>query len=138
MEPESAPLALAIDPGSDKCGVAVVHRSGEVVFRTIVPTSALCAAVIDLTRQYMPQHILCGNGTGSKPILRRLSGAGLSLPITPVDESYTSEAARKRYVAENPPRGMERLLPACLRTPSIPYDDYVAVILAERFWEGRE
>jgi hypothetical protein len=69
------PVVIAIDPGSDKCGIAV-------------------------------------------------------------DESYTSEAARRRYVAENPPRGLERLLPSSLRTPSVPYDDYVAVILGERFWES--
>ena len=128
------PSVIAIDPGSDKCGVVVVCRSGEVSFRAIVAPADLCATVRALEQQYRPLHILCGKGTGSKPLLRQLEAAGLGLTVTPVDESYTSEAARRRYVAENPPCGLERLLPRSLRTPSVPYDDYVAVILAERFW----
>ena len=128
------PSALAIDPGSDKCGVAVVARCGAVLFRAIVPTPELVSTVRDALAQHQPAHLLCGRGTGSKPILRALEAAGLPLPIMLVDEAYTSEAARRRYVLENPARGLERLLPRSLRTPSVPYDDYVAVILAERFW----
>ncbi len=128
------PAVIAIDPGSDKCGVAVVRSSGEVSYRAIVAAADLCTTVRTLVERYRPQHILCGKGTGSKPLLRALQAAGLGMAITPMDESYTSEAARRRYVAENPPRGLEKLLPSSLRTPSVPYDDYVAVILGERFW----
>jgi hypothetical protein len=88
-----------------------------------------------LIEQYHPIHLVCGRGTGSKPIVRSLRAAGLKVPFNLVDEAYTSEAARVRYVAENPPRGLEKLLPHSLRTPPVPYDDYVAIILAERFWQ---
>ena len=134
MDSRTPPLALAIDPGRDKCGVAVVARSKEVVHRAIVPTPDLLASVRALIDSLHPVHLICGSGTGSKAILGELKAAGLPVPVTSVDESYTSEAARARYVAENPPKGLERLLPRTLRTPSEPYDDYVAVILAERFW----
>ena len=111
-----------------------MRSSGEVSYRAIVAAADVCAIVRALVEQYRPQHILCGRGTGSKSLLRSLQAAGLGMDIIPVDESYTSEAARRRYVAENPPRGLEKLLPSSLRTPSVPYDDYVAVILGERFW----
>lgn len=139
MEPDEAnPVVLAIDPGSAKCGIAVVSRSGIVLFRGIVTTESLLDQVSPLIIQYQPERLIVGSGTGSKPLLRVLSAADLALPIQSVDESYTSEAARARYVAENPPRGLEWLLPRSLRTPPLPYDDYVAVILAERFWQARE
>ncbi len=134
MTAVSSLAVLAIDPGSDKCGIAVVCKSGEVLYRAIVATADLCTTVRDLIPRCQPVQIVCGKGTGSKPILRALVSACLDIPITPVDEAYTSEAARRRYVAENPPRGLERLLPPTLRSPSVPYDDYVAVILGERYW----
>ena len=36
----------------------------------------------------------------------------------------------------NPPRGWRRLLPVSMQMPPEPYDDYVAVILAQRFLRG--
>ncbi len=134
MESALVPVVLAIDPGSSKCGIAVASESGEIVYRAIVATCELISLVRDLVAGYRPIQLVCGNGTGSVAILRDLMSAGLSTPITPVDESYTSEAARIRYIKENPARGLARLLPRSLRTPSVPYDDYVAIILAERFW----
>jgi hypothetical protein len=135
MNPESPPVILAVDPGREKCGIAVVAQSGEILYRAIVPSPDLTAVVRALVEQYHPIHLVCGRGTGSKPIVHGLQAAALAIPLTLVDEAYTSEAARARYVAENPPRGLARLLPHSLRTPPVPYDDYVAIILAERFWQ---
>jgi len=137
-ECQSPAVVLAIDPGSDKCGVALVARTGEIAHRAIVPRVDLVSTVRALIEQYQPITILCGAGTGSKQILKGLDAAAFGLTITPVDESYTSEAARARYVAENPARGLEKLLPASLRTAPGPVDDYVAVILAERYWAQQD
>jgi RNase H-fold protein (predicted Holliday junction resolvase) len=130
-----AQCALAIDPGSGKCGVAVVCRNGAVQLQTIVPTESLVAAVQELVAAHQPMVVLIGNGTGARPLLQSLAAAGLSCPLQSVDEAHTSEAARRRYVAVNPARGWQRLLPRSLRTPDRPYDDYVALILAERWWQ---
>jgi RNase H-fold protein (predicted Holliday junction resolvase) len=128
-------VVLAVDPGSAKCGVAVVRKDGRVLFRAIVTPESLQDEVRALLTNYRPCAVLVGMGTGSKPLLRALEGAGFSVPIQRVDEAHTSEAARTRFVAENPPRGWQKLLPKSLRTPDRAYDDYVAVILAERFWQ---
>lgn len=135
MPPEPTPCVLAIDPGSAKCGIAVVQRDGAVRFRAVVTTESVVAKAHELTLTHRPRAIVMGNGTGSKPLLLQLQASNLPAPIISVDESHTSEAARIRYLAANPPRGWQRLLPAGLRTPPVAYDDYVALILAERYWQ---
>ncbi len=54
-----------------------------------------------------------------------------------IDEHRSSEQGRRRYFRENPPRGWRRLLPVGLQTPPRAYDDYVAVVLAERYLASR-
>jgi len=135
--PEENPAVLAIDPGSAKCGVAVVCRNGEIVFRAICAAEVLAEEVRAALAAYRPVALLIGLGTGSKPLLRALEAANLPHPLQAVDESHTSEAARARFVAENPAPFWQKLLPRSLRTPWKPYDDYVAVILAERYWQAQ-
>ncbi len=124
---------LAIDPGSCKCGVAVV-RGGvgvTVLHRAVLPTERISDALQRLCAEHQPDIILLGNGTTAKNVAETASRLGLELSL--VDETLTSVAARKRYFTENPPRGLRRLIPTSMQTPSEPYDDYVAIILAERY-----
>ncbi len=131
-------VVLAIDPGSAKCGVAVVAQNGAVRFRAIMDALRVVEMARELIAAHRPVAFLVGAGTGSKPLLRALEAAQLDLPVQRVDESHTSELARARFVAENAPVGWQRLVPRTLRTPWRPYDDYVAIILAERYWQERE
>jgi hypothetical protein len=83
--------------------------------------------------------ILIGNATNSAPLARALRASlPESLPLHRVEEAFTSQRARVRFRLENPPRGIERLLPPGLRTPPRPYDDYVAVLLAEDFFAASQ
>jgi hypothetical protein len=116
--------------------MAVVQRDGVVRFQGVVPTDSVVVRAQELALAHRPDAVVIGNGTGSKPLLLQLQAAGLPAPLLPVDESYTSQAARVRYLASNPARGWQRLVPRSLRTPPVPYDDYVALILAERYWDA--
>ena len=127
---------LAIDPGRAKCGVAVVRRSGpdslDVLHQRVVSTADLPAVLTDLTTRFSPDAVIVGNGTTADRALeaaRRSTG----LDVQVVDEKFTSLLARKRFFQENPPRGLRKLIPVSLQTPPRPIDDYVAVILAERY-----
>lgn len=124
---------LAVDPGRVRCGVAVVACSGQTLYQAVVPSEEVLAEVGRLVGRYTPKVVLVGKGTGVKPILDSLEPLLGDIPIVVVDEARTSEAARKLFVAENPARGWQKLLPAALRTPDRPYDDYAARILAERW-----
>ena len=83
--------------------------------------------------------LLIGNATRGA-ILRRALRDALppTLPVHAVEEAFTSQRARVRFGIENPPRGWQRLVPPGMRTPPRPYDDYVAVLLAEDWFAAEE
>ena len=125
---------LAIDPGREKCGVAVLASDGRVLVQEVVATAALDAAVGTLIRTYEPTVIM-GNGTTSADAKKRVEALGV--PVTLVDEYRTTDAAKCAYWEAHPPRGWRRLVPRGMLVPPVPVDDFVAVILAQRFLEKR-
>ena len=125
---------LAIDPGREKCGVAVLASDGRVLVQEVVATAALDAAVGALIRAYEPTVIM-GNGTTSADAKKRVEALGV--PVTLVDEYRTTDAAKCAYWEAHPPRGWRRLMPRGMLVPPVPVDDFVAVILAQRFLEKR-
>ena len=125
---------LAIDPGREKCGVAVLASDGQVLVQEVVATAELDAAVGTLVRAYEPDVIM-GNGTTSADAKKRVEALGVS--VTLVDEYRTTDAAKCAYWEAHPPRGWRRLMPRGMLVPPVPVDDFVAVILAQRFLEKR-
>ncbi len=129
-------IALAIDPGTHKCGIAVVQNGSppQTLFRAVVPTAQFATRFASVSARYVLHVVLIGNATYAKEIESIVrSTVATSCPIHLVPEAFTTERARARWCRENPPRHLwERLLPG-FRTPSEPVDDYAAVILAEQF-----
>jgi RNase H-fold protein (predicted Holliday junction resolvase) len=121
---------LAVDPGREKCGLAVV-QPGRVLHREVLPRNQLVARAAELVGRFGVEEVVVGDATGSQQVLRELSRLGR--PVRLVSEAGTTLEARRRYFQDHPPRGLARLLPEGLRVPPRPYDDYVAVLLAERF-----
>lgn len=127
---------LAVDPGSSKCGLAVVSRSAggriDLLWRCIVPVEALVDEINAVAHAHPFSMVIVGNGTRSKDIAGLIRDGSPSMGILVVDERDTTMQARERYWEHNPRRGWRRLLPATLQTPPEPVDDFVALILAER------
>jgi len=121
---------LSIDPGSDKCGVAVVDARDGVLARGVIPTTVVSHIVRDWSAAHRPMVLLLGGGTSYRKVRQAL--LGVDLPMEVVPEAFTTERARKRYFEEHPPRGWRRLIRALL-TPPIPVDDYAAVLIAEDY-----
>ena len=133
-------LILAIDPGREKTGIALLKISeqkplGEIIRRAIVPTDEAIKAVRDIIRCYDDPRVIMGNGTTSRHASERLTNE-LNLNITLVDEYRTTDEARELYFADNPPRGIKKLIPQGLLTPPVPVDDYAAVALARRYLQN--
>ncbi len=128
--------ALGIDPGRSKCGLALVREDGMIIYKEIVNTELFGQKVFNTVREWKPDIILLGKGTGSKQAAAQISVSMPDINLIYVDERFSSEAARSRFLLENPARGLHRLIPASLRFPDRAYDDYVAVILCERFFEN--
>lgn len=127
---------LAVDPGSSKCGLAVVHRSNagrlDLVWRAVVPTDDLMEQVNQAHQEHGFTMVIVGSGTRSKETVGRIRDILPSIGILVVDERDTTMKARERYWEHNPRRGWRRIVPATLQSPPGPVDDFVALILAER------
>jgi RNase H-fold protein (predicted Holliday junction resolvase) len=126
---------LGIDPGTRKCGYAVVAAPGSPPLELgIVPTGELGATLRDLARRHTLRAIALGGGTHAGPVATIVRELGL--PIEVVDERATTLLARRRYFEAHPPRGWRRLIPRGMLLPPRPIDDYAAVLIAERLLES--
>lgn len=135
MTASAAQAVLAIDPGSDKCGLAIVGPSG-VHLKEVVRRTQIVERVGELLKQHEIRLLVLGDATGARPLRRDLFRVFPKVPIELVSERASTLEARQRYFDAHPPRGWRRLVPRTMQLPPQPFDDFVAVILAERFLRG--
>ena len=117
-----------------KAGFALVSDAGVVLERGIESVERLAERLSSLLTRHRADVLAIGAGTNAARVPAGL--APLGLPVYLVDERETTLRARGLYYAENPPRGLQRLLPLGLRFPPRPIDDYAAEIIARR-WVAR-
>ena len=127
---------LSIDPGTSKCGMALVQRdegsSIKLLWHDVVPVDAV---IVKLHEAYIVEEfhlVIIGDSTGSKKVKTDLRRHLPSMGILVIDEKETTIQARERYWEYNPRKGWRKLLPATLQVPPEAYDDYAALVLAER------
>ena len=131
---------IAVDPGTAKCGIAVLTMNSEVVERKVVDRPEALTALERFARMYRPTVLVLGDRTGSKSFRREIERSGLDRwveSVHVVDEHMSSLEARERYFRDHPPTGIRRFFPRTMQTPPVLFDDYVAVVLAERFLKER-
>ena len=124
---------IGIDPGRDKCGVAVLTNDGEIKFQKVIATETLEETLQKLSAQFDLKIAILGNGTthkAAKKILEKF----LSVKI--VDEKHTTEEARREFWKKNPPSGWRKFLPVSMQVPPEPVDGIVAEILVKRYLES--
>lgn len=123
---------LGLDPGTRKCGFAIVTALGVPPVRLgIVPLVDLPAALREILVATPADVAAVGRGTNADEVSRIVREAGL--PVELVDEYETTLRARARYFEDHPPRGLRRLIPRGMLLPDRPIDDYAALLIAERF-----
>ena len=130
------PPILAIDPGREKCGLAVLNHEKGVLWQNVVGVSELFPASLQVTRQYGIWTVVLGNQTFSDEVRRMLQpllDQQLVQEIIFVDEHGSTETARARYWQAFPPSGWRRFIPRGLLVPPCAIDDFAAIILGERF-----
>jgi RNase H-fold protein (predicted Holliday junction resolvase) len=124
---------LGFDPGKDKCGVAVMDGNRALLYHQVLLTAAVISQISELSQQYSVSRIVMGDQTTAKQWKQQLTTAFPDLPISLVDERYSSLEARDRYWQMYPANFMTRLIPQGMRQPPRPIDDLVAIILIERY-----
>ena len=127
---------LSIDPGTSKCGMALVQRAEDgsikLLWHDVVPADA---CIVKLHEAYIVEEfhlVIIGDSTGSKKVKTDLRRHLPSMGILVIDEKENTIQARERYWEYNPRKGWRKFLPATLQVPPEAYDDYAALVLAER------
>ena len=130
----SGPTILGLDPGRDKCGIAVMDSQEKVINQQVIDSTEAITVIKKLWQQFNVNLIVMGDGTTSKS-WQQLIETSLSseLTIETVDETNSTLEARDRYWQMYPPQGWQRLIPQGLRIPPRPVDDIVAILLIERY-----
>ena len=130
-------VILAIDPGREKCGVAVLTPS-RVLDHRVIPTPVLVPFVAGVLSEHAVASAVVGNRTSSSAVRRTLEQHFPGLVVAAGEEEGTTLEARRLYFADHPPQGWRKLLPISLQVPPVPYDDYAAVVLGRRFLAARK
>ncbi len=127
-------LVLSIDPGRKKCGIALVDYKLNYRAGSVVDNSELIDRIKYYLDQYQVDYIVVGSGTNSENIRAAIEKNFPQCIITIVKEEDTTRQAREYFFRYHPPRGWLRFLPASLRIPPRPYDDFAAYVIARIFF----
>jgi len=128
-------IIIAIDPGTKKCGYAVVDSNLSVLQRKVTVTEKITESVKESFIVYKAEKIILGNGTNYKQIEKKVREHFPQIKIILIEEDFSTLEARKKYFEAHPSRGIFKLIPLSLRVPPCHYDDFVAVLLAEKYFK---
>ena len=123
---------LAIDPGREKTGIAILKNS-DVLEHKIINSEELVQIIKSLLEKYIIKTIVMGNGTSSKKKYDLLKQEFIDRDIVLINEYRTTDAARKLYFQENPPKGWKKLIPLGMQVPPVPVDDYAAIVIGRKY-----
>jgi len=129
-------IIIAIDPGTKKCGYAVVDSNLSILQREVISTEKIAKTIEDSLNIYKISKIILGNGTNYKNLEKRLKNHFPQLKIILIEEEFSTLEARKKYFEAHPPRGILKIIPLSLRVPPCHYDDFAAVLLAEKYFKN--
>lgn len=134
-------MIAAIDPGSEKTGVAILGDDGSLAEKKIIPTETLEAYLTAAYGQYGFSHIVMGDGTNHKhlqPVAEQwIQQQARGVTFSLIDEKNTTVEGRAMYFKYTPRRGWRRFVPLSLQYPPEPVDDFVAWIIGLRYIHAR-
>jgi RNase H-fold protein (predicted Holliday junction resolvase) len=129
-------IVLAIDPGKKKCGFAVVDNKLHFIEGEIAENKELIHRIEIYLEKHNISNVVIGSGTNSEEIKKRINENISGISIIQIPEKDTTMQARKRYFDYYPPLGFLRIFPRSFLIPPCPYDDFAALIIAERFFKN--
>lgn len=122
-------MIIAIDPGKDKCGLAILAKDSKVIEQRIVERQKILTVLPIYLDKYKVKHVVIGQGKFGQDLAREIHDVETSF----VSEKNSTLEARKLYWQANRPTGFWKLLPVSLRVIAQPIDDYAAVIIGRRY-----
>ena len=123
---------LAIDPGREKTGIAILKNS-DVLEHKIINSEELVQIIKSLLEKYI---IICQQyplPCSSQKKYDLLKQEFIDRDIVLINEYRTTDEARKLYFQENPPKGWKKLIPLGMQVPPVPVDDYAAIVIGRKY-----
>lgn len=127
---------LAIDPGRDKCGLAIVDEAYLPKKLLAIEIDVFSKQLKALANEFVFEKILLGSGTGKEFFIQIIEAIFPDKEIVIVDERDTTFLAKKLYWQYNQPVGWRKFMPQGLLTVPEPVDAYAALAIALR-WFGK-
>jgi len=81
-------VILSIDPGTEKCGIALLNLKGEVLNQLILPFNELEPFIKKITEMHSPMKVAIGNSTGCKRVIQIMNQMKINYEI--IEERYSS------------------------------------------------
>jgi RNase H-fold protein (predicted Holliday junction resolvase) len=123
-------MILAIDPGKDKCGLALFNKEGKVIEQRIIKRRELFKFI---DHYHEATKLIIGDTANGREIERELQRHHPKATVVLFTERETTRLARAAYWLAHPPRGLWKLVPTSFRTPPVPVDDYAAAIIGRNY-----
>ncbi|MEW5947708.1 MAG: hypothetical protein AB1742_16095 [bacterium] len=124
---------IAVDPGRQKCGLALMERSGAVRERAAVSAENAGDKISEwMERCAGVDTIAIGNGVGHKEIMNALAERFPLVKLEIVDEAGTTLEARRLFLRHNPGKRFWMVFPFSLFAPGTLLDKYAAEAIGLR------
>ena len=124
---------LAVDPGKDKTGLAVLLEDGSVKERKVASTLSVIDDINDIVNRLGIKLIVIGNGGPGKFLEKKISTLLLKTDTIFINEKGSTLEARKLYWKHHNKKWFLALIPSSMILPPEAYDDYAAVIIGKRY-----
>ncbi|HMA58653.1 MAG TPA: resolvase [Halanaerobiales bacterium] len=128
-------MLMGIDPGRNKCGIAIITEKGEEIKKEITETSNLSRKIEEVLSRFSISKCILGNGTYADKVYNILQLLMDEEKIIFIEEEDSTYIAERRYLKENPPLGLNFLNKIIKFKPKKPLDDYTAVVLVDKYLE---
>jgi len=125
------PYLLAVDPGRDKIGLAVLTQNGIVIEKSVVAAPDFADNIAMYMGQHHPEIYAVGDSTQSKFVFDILS-AVVASEVLKISEKGSTLEARELAWSQNPPHGFFRALPKIFWPTPPDVDAWAAVIIGRR------
>ena len=132
--PSDGPYILAVDPGRDKIGLAILDLSGNEVEKRVIPAGEFDEVLDELENRFDLSMLAVGDGTESDEVLGKASARNFPRIIS-VPEKGTTLEARELAWKEHPPGGLWRILPRLFWPTPRDLDAWAAVVIGRRALE---
>ncbi len=125
------PVIIGIDPGTHKCGIAVLCDDERILYLATLPANRVARALSSLKERYHIKHAAVGTGVGRKEMMRDVGGVLGGVRVVAVDETDTTvEGIRLCLKRTHPMLRWARWLLLVLGIT--PADAWAALVIAKR------